>query len=125
MDARPRPGHSASAICRDSVSLCRTRSSWGTGFRRRDRHPPDAPAGLHSPSLVLRVSAGTLMGAVESEMQAAVRLAIAALIGLAVGLEREWSGHSIGPDARFAGLRTFLLLGTIGGAAGLLLSLGF
>src|SRR4051812_17167397 len=65
------------------------------------------------------------MRAVESEMQAAVRLSIAALIGIGVGLEREWSGHASGPNARFAGLRTFFLLGLVGGVAGLILSLGF
>jgi len=57
-----------------------------------------------------------------SELEGAARLAIAALIGLGVGLEREWSGHTTGPDARFAGLRTFFLLSLIGGVAGLLLS---
>jgi uncharacterized membrane protein (DUF4010 family) len=46
------------------------------------------------------------------------RLGVAALAGLAVGIEREWSGHAAGPDARFAGLRTFTLLGGIGGIAG-------
>ncbi|HEX8941672.1 MAG TPA: DUF4010 domain-containing protein [Gemmatimonadaceae bacterium] len=56
----------------------------------------------------------------NSEMQIAARLAIAALIGLAAGLEREWSGHTSGPDARFAGLRTFFLLGLVGGIAGVL-----
>jgi uncharacterized membrane protein (DUF4010 family) len=61
------------------------------------------------------------MGQWPAELEAAVRLAIAALIGLGVGLEREWSGHTTGPNARFAGLRTFLLLGLIGGVAGLLL----
>src|SRR5262245_45755961 len=53
-----------------------------------------------------------------------VRLVVAALGGLAVGLEREWSGHATGPLTRFAGLRTFLLLGGLGGVAGLLLSTG-
>jgi uncharacterized membrane protein (DUF4010 family) len=48
----------------------------------------------------------------------AQHLAVAALAGLAVGAEREWSGHASGPDARFAGVRTFLLLGLIGGIAG-------
>lgn len=62
------------------------------------------------------------MRPLPAELEGAVRLAIAALIGLGVGLEREWSGHTTGPNARFAGLRTFLLLGLIGGAAGLLLS---
>lgn len=55
----------------------------------------------------------------DLQLDAALRLAIAALIGLAVGLEREWSGHAAGPNARFAGLRTFLMLGLLGGAAGL------
>jgi uncharacterized membrane protein (DUF4010 family) len=43
---------------------------------------------------------------------------IAALGGLAVGLERQWSGHATGPRARFAGARTFTLLGTLAGMAG-------
>lgn len=51
----------------------------------------------------------------------AARLAIAGLIGLAVGFEREHSGHASGAAARFAGLRTFLLLGLLGGCAGLFL----
>ena len=52
------------------------------------------------------------------------RLAVAALGGLAVGLEREWSGHATGPLARFAGLRTFLLIGALGGVAGWLVASG-
>ena len=52
------------------------------------------------------------------------RLAVAALSGLAVGLEREWSGHASGPLTRFAGLRTFLLIGGLGGVSGWLLSTG-
>ena len=52
-------------------------------------------------------------------LDAAARLSIAALVGLAVGTEREWSGHASGPHARFAGMRTFLLLGLLGGSAGL------
>lgn len=55
-----------------------------------------------------------------------IRLAIAALVGLAVGIEREWSGHgSTGLHPRFAGVRTFLLLGGIGGASGWMVSVGF
>jgi uncharacterized membrane protein (DUF4010 family) len=54
----------------------------------------------------------------NAQGQIAIRLAIAGMIGLAAGLEREWSGHASGPDARFAGLRTFLLLGAVGGIAG-------
>jgi len=47
------------------------------------------------------------------------------LVGLAVGIEREWSGHATGPNARFAGARTFLLLGLTGGIAGLLTDRGY
>jgi uncharacterized membrane protein (DUF4010 family) len=47
-----------------------------------------------------------------------VALAIATLGGAAVGLERQWSGHAGGPAARFAGIRTFTLLGAVGGFSG-------
>ncbi|MBK6841495.1 MAG: MgtC/SapB family protein [Gemmatimonadaceae bacterium] len=54
-----------------------------------------------------------------------IRLAIAALVGLAVGIERERSGHgSTGAHPRFAGVRTFLVIGGVGGAAGWLQSTG-
>jgi uncharacterized membrane protein (DUF4010 family) len=56
-----------------------------------------------------------------TETDAAGRLAVAVLVGAVVGLEREWSGQATGPTARFAGVRTFLLLGLTGGIAGLLL----
>ena len=56
----------------------------------------------------------------DPELQPALHLAVAGLVGLAVGIEREWSGHATGPNARFAGARTFLLLGFSGGTAGLL-----
>lgn len=52
------------------------------------------------------------------DLPLALDLLIAALVGLAVGVEREWSGHASGPDGRFAGARTFALLGGIGGFAG-------
>jgi uncharacterized membrane protein (DUF4010 family) len=50
------------------------------------------------------------------------RLAVAALVGLAVGVEREWSADQGKgrKNERFAGVRTFLLFGLIGGAAALL-----
>ena len=51
-------------------------------------------------------------------------LAVAGLAGLAVGIEREWSGHAAGPAARFAGARTMLLLGLLGGVAGWLIGGG-
>jgi len=45
-------------------------------------------------------------------------LLIAALGGAAVGLERQWSGHAEGPGAHFAGIRTFTMLGAVGGFSG-------
>ena len=45
-------------------------------------------------------------------------LAIALLGGIAVGIERQWSGKADGPRARFAGLRTFTLLGLVAGLSG-------
>jgi uncharacterized membrane protein (DUF4010 family) len=45
----------------------------------------------------------------------ATRLGVAALGGLAVGIEREWSARARARPARFAGVRTFLLLGLLGG----------
>jgi uncharacterized membrane protein (DUF4010 family) len=60
-----------------------------------------------------------------SGLEVAGRLALAGLTGLAVGIEREWSGHATGPRARFAGVRTFLLLGVIGGIAGWLSAEGW
>jgi uncharacterized membrane protein (DUF4010 family) len=55
---------------------------------------------------------------VNSQGQVEIGIFIAALGGLAVGLEREWSGHASGPGARFAGVRTFTLLGILSGLAG-------
>ncbi len=52
------------------------------------------------------------------DLPLALDLLVSALVGLAVGVEREWSGHTAGPDGRFAGVRTFTLLGVIGGFGG-------
>ena len=54
----------------------------------------------------------------QAEPEVAFNLLVAALIGLAVGSEREISGHTTGPDGRFAGIRTFALLAGMGGIAG-------
>lgn len=51
-------------------------------------------------------------------------LLIAALGGAAVGLERQWSGHGEGPGARIAGIRTFTMLGAVGGLSGWLWTAG-
>jgi uncharacterized membrane protein (DUF4010 family) len=53
-----------------------------------------------------------------------LHIAVAALGGAAIGLEREWSGHAAGPDARFAGVRTFTMLGGISGVIGWLWLVG-
>jgi uncharacterized membrane protein (DUF4010 family) len=55
---------------------------------------------------------------------ATVGLIVAALGGTAVGLERQWSGHAEGPSARFAGIRTFAMLGAVGGLSGWLWTTG-
>jgi uncharacterized membrane protein (DUF4010 family) len=61
-----------------------------------------------------------MIDAAGFQADAPLRLAVAGLIGLAIGVEREWSGHASGPGARFAGVRTFFLLGLLSGIAGLL-----
>ena len=51
-------------------------------------------------------------------------LAVAALGGACVGVERQRSGHASGVRARFGGVRTFTLIGGIAGIAGHLSSIG-
>jgi uncharacterized membrane protein (DUF4010 family) len=51
-------------------------------------------------------------------------LLVSTLCGAAVGIERQWSGHADGAQARFGGLRTFTLLGLLGGFAGVWSHLG-
>jgi uncharacterized membrane protein (DUF4010 family) len=51
-------------------------------------------------------------------------LLVAALGGTAVGIERQWSGHAEGPAARFAGVRTFTMIGGLGGLSGALWNSG-
>ncbi len=59
------------------------------------------------------------------EPSGVIGIAAAALGGLAVGLEREWSGHATGPGAHFGGIRTFTLLGGLAGLAGWLWGAGY
>ena len=47
-----------------------------------------------------------------------IGIAVATVGGLAIGVERQWSGKATGPRARFAGVRTFTLLGAAGGVSG-------
>ena len=59
-----------------------------------------------------------------TDLDGALRLAIAALVGLGVGVEREWTINASGRPPRFAGLRTFSMLGLLGGCAGLFMTTG-
>jgi uncharacterized membrane protein (DUF4010 family) len=47
-----------------------------------------------------------------------LHILVATFGGAVVGLERQWSGHATGPNARFAGVRTFTLIGGLSGIAG-------
>jgi uncharacterized membrane protein (DUF4010 family) len=53
----------------------------------------------------------------DTELRA-LGVIIATLGGAAIGVERERSGHAKGPSARFAGVRTFTLLGGLAGLSG-------
>jgi uncharacterized membrane protein (DUF4010 family) len=52
-------------------------------------------------------------------------IVVAAVGGAAVGVERQWSGHAIGRNARFGGVRTFTMLGAVAGLAGWLATLQY
>jgi uncharacterized membrane protein (DUF4010 family) len=54
-----------------------------------------------------------------------IGIIVAGLCGATIGIERQWSGHATGRSARFAGLRTFTLLGLVAGLSGWLWSRGF
>lgn len=58
-------------------------------------------------------------------LDALAGLIVAILGGAAVGVERQRSGHASGPHARLGGIRTFTLLGTLAGVAGLLTHAGY
>lgn len=53
-------------------------------------------------------------------LQTALQLVVALAIGLLVGTERGWKNRSLGEGRRLAGLRTFGLVGLLGGLMGLL-----
>jgi len=55
---------------------------------------------------------------VTDDLEGALGMLVAALGGAAIGVEREWSGHASGSKARFAGVRTFTLLGGLAGVIG-------
>jgi uncharacterized membrane protein (DUF4010 family) len=58
--------------------------------------------------------------AILSDDTAFLSLAVALAIGLLFGLERGWHGLRVEEDERVAGVRTFGLLGLLGGVSGLL-----
>ena len=55
----------------------------------------------------------------------ALRVVVAALGGLAIGIERQWSGHASGPHPHLGGVRTFTLIGGAAGMAGFLAQSGY
>jgi len=55
-----------------------------------------------------------------AEQQALIGLAVALAIGLLFGVERGWHRQQLPEESRAAGLRTFGLIGLLGGTAGLL-----
>ncbi|NOT24729.1 MAG: MgtC/SapB family protein [Acidobacteria bacterium] len=59
------------------------------------------------------------------DLTAVAGLVAATIGGAAIGLERQWSGHASGPRAHFGGIRTFTMLGGLGGLAGWLSTAGF
>lgn len=58
-----------------------------------------------------------------NDLDGAIRILGAALGGAAIGVERQRSGHASGPRARFAGVRTFTMLGGFAGVTGWLFTL--
>lgn len=54
-----------------------------------------------------------------SEFEPFYRLALAVTIGLLVGVERHWREREAAPGLRTAGIRTFALIGMLGGIVGL------
>lgn len=54
------------------------------------------------------------------DLAIAHKLAVALAIGFIVGAERGWETREVAPGGRTAGMRTFALIGVLGGAAGLL-----
>jgi uncharacterized membrane protein (DUF4010 family) len=61
----------------------------------------------------------------QEQLDIAIRLGVAALGGLAVGTEREWSARIEEKAPRFAGVRTFMLIGLIGALSVEFIQLGF
>ncbi len=56
----------------------------------------------------------------SSDFRLLAGLGLATLLGLLVGVERGWTFRNEPPGARFAGIRTYTLLGLAGGLAGVI-----
>jgi uncharacterized membrane protein (DUF4010 family) len=57
-------------------------------------------------------------GAGSPDFDTASHLAVALLVGLVIGMERGWRERDVADGGRVAGLRTFALLGLLGGVLG-------
>ncbi|BCP52968.1 membrane protein [Kaistia sp. 32K] len=55
-----------------------------------------------------------------NEFEPFYRLALAIAIGLLVGVERHWRERELAPGRRTAGIRTFAMIGMLGGVVGLI-----
>jgi uncharacterized membrane protein (DUF4010 family) len=60
------------------------------------------------------------MIAMSDEHQIFIRLAVALAIGLLIGVERGWQERGAPEGSRVAGVRTYTLIGLLGGVSGLL-----
>jgi uncharacterized membrane protein (DUF4010 family) len=60
------------------------------------------------------------MVAMSDEHQIFIRLAVALAIGLLIGVERGWQERGAPEGSRVAGVRTYALIGLLGGVSGLL-----
>lgn len=61
----------------------------------------------------------------QEQLEIAIPLGVAAVGGLAVGIEREWSARAEGKSPRFAGVRTFLLMGLLGAVSIQIIRFGY
>lgn len=107
-------------------------ASPGAAFRAIEREVFRTAREISAPDAIPLVSraAGTDTVSIASMKYAEpaeviLQLLVAALGGLAVGIEREWSARKEHAAPRFAGVRTFLLLGLIGGLSAELARTGF
>ncbi|MBI1188365.1 MAG: DUF4010 domain-containing protein [Alphaproteobacteria bacterium] len=78
------------------------------------RRPPRRPRSQGSLDLFWRA------GAVTETLELFQRLGLAVAVGFLIGVERGWKSRDMEDETRVAGLRTYTLIGLLGGVAGLL-----